>query len=664
MHPTKLFRFGVFEVDLEAAEIRKQGRKLKLQEQPFQILLLLLEHRGGLVSRDELRHRLWPGHTFVDFDHSLNTAVMRLREVLGDSSDSPRFIETVPKHGYRFIAPIEAIAAPIQEVHMQVHDVSPNPASAIAPSAAESLHKESTQVSVASGASAVGNPKEQPASFHRIIKTTGFIGVAASLIFGITAYSIHEVKASKAKSQRITSLVVLPLENVSGDKEQDYFADGMTDELIAHLAKIRSLRIISRTTAMAYKDNRKPLSEIARDLNVDGVVEGTVLRAGNRVRITAELVQVSTDRQIWAESYESPAGDILTLQGQVASAIVNQISVQLTPDDQKRLASDPRPVNPEAYEDYLKGRYYWNKRSDEGISRAIDYFLAATQKDPGYALGYAGLADCYSVVGSTIVGTMPPAEAGLKAKAAAQKALEIDNSLGEAETSLASVRFNYDWDWPAAASGFQRAVELNPSYATAYQRYSLYLIAMGRVQESVEQINLARQLDPLSLSINFSLGWRLYMARHYEQAIQQLRNTLEMDPNFALAHLVLGETFEQQGDYSQAIMQLQKATAVSPNSPLMLAGLGHAYGVAQKPAEARVLLSQLMEQSKKQYVAPFYIALVYAGLGENDNALDWLEKAYADHSNGLLFIKVDPELDTLRSNPRFKSLQAKMRLPE
>jgi TolB-like protein/DNA-binding winged helix-turn-helix (wHTH) protein/Tfp pilus assembly protein PilF len=658
-YPAKLFRFGVFEIDLEAAELRKQGRRLKLQEQPFQILLLLLEHRGGLVSRDELKRRLWPDHTFVDFDHSLNTAVMRLREVLGDSSDNPRFIETVPKHGYRFIAPIDVITASIQETREQVHVASPIPTSKIPSSAgAEDLHKETAQ------ASGVESPREQPASLQRIIKTTGIIGVGAALIFGITAYSIHEVKASRAKSQRITSLVVLPLENVSGDKDQDYFADGMTDELIAHLAKIRALRIISRTTAMAYKDNRKPLSEIARNLNVDGVVEGTVLRAGNRVRITAELVQVSTDRQIWAESYESPVGDILTLQGQVASAIVNQISVQLTPDDEKRLASDPRPVNPEAYEDYLKGLYYWNKRSDEGISRAIEYFLAATQKDPNYALGYAGLADCYSVVGSTIVGTMPPAEAGLKAKEAAQKALEIDNSLGEAETSLASVRFNYDWDWPAAASGFQRAIELNPSYATAYQRYSLYLIAMGRAQESMEQINFARRLDPLSLSINFSLGWRLYMARHYEQAIEQLRNTLEMDPNFALAHLVLGETFEQQGDYSQAIAQLQKATAASPNSPLMLAGLGHAYGVAQKTAEARLLLNQLMEQSKKQYVAPFYIALVHAGLGENDNALDWLEKAYADHSNGLLFIKVDPELDTLRSNPRFKTLQAKMRLAE
>jgi TolB-like protein/DNA-binding winged helix-turn-helix (wHTH) protein/Tfp pilus assembly protein PilF len=650
----KLVRFGVFEIDLHARELRKQGRRIKLQEQPFQILVLLLDYRGGVVSREDLKHRLWPEHTFVDFDHSLNTAIMRLREAIGDSPENPRFIETIPKRGYRFIAPIEEVTAPLQEKSAQAHGdaFSPHSSGPIA------VPREPAVVSWAKE-SATG-----PNSFNRFINRIGVVAAGAVLLLAVTAYSIHKVSASRANSQRITSLVVLPLENVSGDKDQDYFADGMTDELIAHLAKIRSLRVISRATAMAYKDSRKPLSEIARDLNVDGVVEGTVLRAGNRVRITAELVQVSTDRHLWAETYESQVGDILTLQGQVTSAIVNEVSVQLSPEDQKRLASSPSPVNAEAYEDYLKGRYYWNKRSDEGINKAIEYFEDATKKDPNYALGYAGLADCYSVMGSTIVGTMPAAEAAPKAKAAAQKALEIDNSLGEAETSLASVRFNYDWDWPAAASGFQRAIELNPSYATAYQRYSLYLMAMGRPRESLEQINLARQLDPLSLSINFSLGWRLYMARHYDQAIEQLRNTLEMDPNFALVHLVLGETYEQKGDFQQAIEQLQKATAASPNSPLMEAGLGHAYGAAKKMSEARAILNQLMEQSRKQYVAPFYIAIVYAGLGENEKAMDWLEKAYEDRSNGLVFIKVDPELGSLRANARFKELQNKMRLSE
>jgi TolB-like protein/DNA-binding winged helix-turn-helix (wHTH) protein/Tfp pilus assembly protein PilF len=654
-HPPKLVRFGVFEVDVEARELRKQGRRIKLQEQPFQILVLLLGHRGGVVSRDELRHRLWPDDTFVDFDHSLNTAVMRLREALGDSPENPLFVETVPKRGYRFIAPTEEVLLTGSEV--RGHEQADAPVETV-PRSVQAGLRESLHLSE------VQEVPKNALRGRQILGRVGVLAACAAAFLGVTAYYIHAVNTSKAKSGRITSLVVLPLENVSGDKEQDYFADGMTDELIADLAKIRSLRVISRTTAMAYKDSRRPLSEIAKELKVDGVVEGTVLRAGNRVRITAELVRVSTDRHLWAETYESPVGDILTLQGQVAAAIVNEVRVQLTPEDQKRLSSKRSPVNTEAYEDYLKGRYYWNKRSDEGIARAIEYFEAATKKDPNYALGYAGLADCYSVVGSTIVGTMPAAEAGPKAKAAAQKALEIDSSLGEAETSLASVRFNYDWDWPAAASGFQRAIELNPSNATAYQRYSLYLIAMGRARESLEQINLARQLDPLSLSINFSLGWRLYMARQYDQAIEQLRNTLDMDPNFALAHLVLGEAYEQKGDNSRAIEQLQKATAISPNSPLMLAGLGHAFGVAKKTAEARAILNQLMELSKKQYVAPFYVALVYAGLGENEKAMEWLEKAYQDRSNGLVFIKVDPELDTLRAIPRFRELQSRMQLSE
>lgn len=655
-HPSKLFRFGVFEIDPQAGELRKQGRRIKLQEQPFQILVLLLHHRGEIVSRDELRHQLWPDDTFVDFDHSLNTAIMRLRETLGDSSENPLFIETVPKRGYRFIAPTVAVSTkPSEDRGVRLAE---QPFTSV-PVAATGVTGTPMYAEAQPAASTMG------VNHRKALKLGGIIAASATILLGLMALYLHKVSAGKASSQQIASLVVLPLENVSGDREQDYFADGMTDELIAHLAKIRSLRVISRTTAMAYRDSRKPLSEIARELNVDAVVEGTVLRAGNRVRITAELVQVSTDRHLWAETYESPVGDILTLQAQVASAIVNQISVKLSPEDQTRLANTAAArVDPEAYEDLLKGRYYWNKRSDEGLSKAIEYFEAATKKDPNYALAYASLADCYSVFGSAIVGTMPSAEAEPKAKAAAQKALEIDNSLGEAETSLASVRFNYDWDWPAAASGFQRAIELNPSYATAYQRYSLYLIAMGQTRDSLEQINVARRLDPLSLSINFSYGWRLYMARQYDEAAEQLRNTLEMDPNFALAHLVLGQTYEQKGEDGQAIAELQKAVATSSNMPLMVAGLGHAYAVAKKIPEARAVLNQLLEQSKKQYVSPFYIALICAGLAENDKAVEWLEKAYADRSNGLVFLKVDPELDSLRSNPRFKKLLVKMRLSD
>jgi len=465
-----------------------------------------------------------------------------------------------------------------------------------------------------------------------------------------------------ARVARNTSLVVLPLENLSGDKEQEYFADGMTDELIANLAKIRSLRVISRSTAMAYKGTRKPLSEIARELNVDAVVEGTVLRVGSQVRITAELVQVSTDRHLWAETYESPIGDVLALQNRVSSAIVNEIRINLTPEDRERLAKTPA-VTPEAYEAYLKGRYYWNKRSDENLTKAIGYFEQATRSDQNYALAYAGLSDCYAIISATIFGGMPASVSAPKAKAAAQRALEMDPTLAEAETSLATVRFNYDWDWPGAASGFERAIHLNPSYATAYQRYSLYLMAMGRTQDSFEQINKARELDPLSISINFSLGWRLYMARQYDRAIEQLRNTLEMDPSDDLPHLIAGQAYEQKGQFDPAIAELRKAVDLSHGTPLTLSALAHAYARSGNRAEAGKLLSQMSVAAKDQYVSPYYFAIVYAGLGDNEVALNLLEKALEDRSNGLVFLKVEPELDGLRSNPRFIALQKKLNFP-
>jgi TolB-like protein/Tfp pilus assembly protein PilF len=485
------------------------------------------------------------------------------------------------------------------------------------------------------------------------------VGLAALLAFTIHA---RNVTTNQANATRSTSLVVLPLENLSGDKDQDYFADGMTDELIANLAKIRSLHVISRSTAMTYKGTRKPLSEIARELNVDAVVEGTVMRVGSRVRITAELVQVSTDHHLWADTYESQMGDVLALQNRVSAAIVNEIRINLTPEERERLAKTPA-VAPEAYENYLKGLYYWNKRSDENLTRAIGYFERATQLDPNYALAYAGLSDCYAIISAEIFGTMPASEAAPKARAAAVRALELDPTLAEAQTSLATEKFNYEWDWSGAAQGFERAIGLNPSYATAYQRYSLYLIAMGRAQDSFAQIQKARALDPLSLSINFSLGWRLYMARQYDAAITQLKDTLEMDPSYELPHLVAGQAYEQKGNYALAIPELRKAVELSRGTPLMVSALAHAYARSGNRAEAEKLLAQLQAKSMNHYVSPYYFAIVCVGLGRTEEALDWLEKAFGDRSNGLVFLKVEPELDDLRSNSRFIALQQKLEFP-
>jgi TolB-like protein/DNA-binding winged helix-turn-helix (wHTH) protein/Tfp pilus assembly protein PilF len=645
----------MYEVDLRTSELWKQGRKIKLQEQPCRILAILLEQRGEVVTREELRKRLWSDDTFVDFDHSLNTAIMRLREALNDSSDNPRFIETLPRHGYRFIAPLEEIAASEHEKKEDAGSGSTPELSVAVP--------QSGPTNIFLAGNLESESKSRRIRSRRAIVLGSLFGILAIVILGIWLRFFRTALEVNLSRNQIKSMVVLPFENLSADKDQQYFTDGMTDELIAHLAKIRSLRVISRTSSMEYKGTHKTLSEIARDLNVDAVVEGTILRSGDRVRITAELVQVATDRHLWAETYESQLGDVLALQSQVASAIVNEIRINLTPEEQQRLAST-RSVSAESYEAYLKGRYYWNKRSQEGLTKAIEYFQLATEKDPHYALAFAGLADCYSIIGSAIVGTVPSQDVAPKAKAAALKALELDDTLAEAQTSLATVRFNYDWDWLGASQGFQRSIELNPSYATAYQRYSLYLMAMGRTKESLAQMTRARELDPLSISMNFSLGWRLYMARKYDQAIEQLQNTLEMDPNFALPRMVLGQAYEQKHAYPQALAELQKAVSISHDSPQMLGALGHAYGASGNRSEAEKVLAQLMEQSKRQYVSPFYVAIVYVGLPENDKAIDWLEKAYQDRSNAIVFGKVDPQLDPLRSTPRFQALLHRLALQD
>ena len=651
--PAISLRFGAYEFDLRSGELRKHGIRIKLQEQPSQILAILLEHRGEMVTREQLQHRLWPSDTFVDFDHSLNTAVMRLREVLGDSSENPRFIETLPRRGYRFLAPVE-------EKPASVNEPTPVQTGEVGASQTADAKVDLASPPLLPAFPAFAAKPEKRVQRLRLVTVT--LSIFAIVLAGAFAFRyLKRSSLATAPSGRLTSLVVLPFENLSADKDQAYFADGMTDELIAHLAKIRSLRVISRTSSMEYKGAHKTLSQIARDLHVDSVVEGTVLRSGDRVRITAELVQVATDRHLWAETYESQLGDILTLQSHVASAIVNEIRVKLTPEDQVRLATT-RQVSTQSYENYLKGRYYWNKRSQEGLTKAIDYFQLAIEQDPNYALAYAGLADCYSIIGSVIVGTVPALEVAPKARAAALKSLELDNTLAEAQTSLATVRFNYDWDWNAAASGFRRAVELNPNYATAYQRNSLYLMSMGRTSESIAEMNRAHDLDPLSISTNFSLGWRLYLAREYDQAIEQLRNTIDMDPDFVLPHLVLGQAYEQKRMYDQAITELRRAADISQSSPPAVAALARAYAVSGRTTEARKLLDQLMEQSKRRYVSPFYVAIVYAGLGENDQALDWIEKAYKDRSNAIVFSKVDPQLDPLRTAPRFKALLHRLAL--
>jgi TolB-like protein/DNA-binding winged helix-turn-helix (wHTH) protein/Tfp pilus assembly protein PilF len=637
----RLARFGVFEVDLESCELRKQGHKLKLQTQPCQVLKLLLEHPGEVISREEFRKRLWPEDTFVDFDHSLNTAMRRLREVLNDSPDNAIFIETLQRRGYRFIAPVTLVR-------------TVDSLEAVLPANAGDVPVAEPE---ASGSSA-GAGKESHRPLWRsagVVSGALLLGAALGLSGGWLMLRRPPTPEVKSKPLQVRSLAVLPLENIAATPGQEYLADGMTDELIASLAKVRSLRITSRTSSMEYKGTRKPLSEIARELNVDAVVEGTVQRSGGNVRITAELVQTSSDRALWAETYENQVGDILALQQQVANAIVRQIQIELTPQEQQALTVTPS-ISPVAYEDYLKGKYYWNRRSEAALTKAINYFELATKDEPQYALAYAGLADCYGIIGAAIVGTVPAKEVAPKAEAAAIRAIELGPNLAESQTSMATVRLNYDWDWAGAERGFRRAIELNPAYATAHQRYSLYLIAMDRKDESIAEMQHAVSLEPLSVSMNFSLGWRLYMARRYDAAIQQLRTAIAMDPSLALAHMVLGQAYVQKGAFSQAAAELTQAVELSHRSAPMIAALAHLYAISGRQDRARELLKELTYQKTRQYVSPFYIALVYAGLREQAKAVFWLDKAIDDRSNPCIFLRVDPEFDGLRRDPGFVTL--------
>jgi len=463
---------------------------------------------------------------------------------------------------------------------------------------------------------------------------------------------VNEIRPDESRAR---SLAVLPLANVSNDPTQDFFADGMTDELINHLMKIESLRVCSRTSAMTYKGVGRPISHIARELNVDWVVEGAVLHSGNRVRITARVIDGSNEQHVWAESYEREVRDVLELQSEVARAIAREIRVKVTARDEVRLAKT-RPVDPEAYLTYLRGRYFWNKRTGENLRRAVDYFRQAIDQDPTYAPAHAGLADAYSLLGSTGYDVMPPREAMPLAKAAAQHALELDDTLGEAHASLANVTLSYEWDWARAEREFKRSIELNPNYATSHEWYGHLLIAMGRFDEALTELKRALELDPLSVPCNLAIGFWYYCTRDFDQAIAQYRKTLELAPNMPMAFYELSMTYLNKECYGEALAEAERAQAFSGGQAASLLLLGRAHALLGHSAEACNELARLQEMSRKKYVPALYSAGLYASLDETDRTFDWFEKACDERSNYLIYLNVDPLLDNLRADPRFAKI--------
>jgi TolB-like protein/DNA-binding winged helix-turn-helix (wHTH) protein len=628
-------RFGVFELDLHAAELREHGLRVHLQEQPFQVLRMLLERAGEVVTREELQKKLWPADTFVDFDHGLNKAINKIREALSDSAESPRFVETVARRGYRFLADVK------------VADT------AAVPRAEQATELQTAEVRARSDLA--GKPADPKHLLPPLAwKTT--VLVLLLLTISVAAWRLH---SRGRPSYVIRSLAVLPLESLSGDASQDYFADGMTDELISDLGQISALRVISRTSVMVYKHVRKPLPQIARELGVDAVVEGTVLRSGDQVRITAQLIEASSDKHLWSQSYQGELRDTLALQNQVASAIADQIRINLNSQEQATL-KNVRVVNPEAYESYLKGRYFWNKRTAVGLRAALAYFNQAVDEDPNYAEAYSGLADTYALMGDWQYAVMNFKEALPRAKAAAVKAVELDSSMSEAHTSLGYCLRAFDWDFDSAGKEFRRAIELNPSYANAHHWNAMNLALLGRHKEALVEMRKAENLDPLSLIINSDLAEFLLLTHSYDESVKQSRKIVEMDADFAIGHKQLGDAYLLKQMDKEAVAELQKAVQLSGGSPICVADLARAYVASGKMNEAVKLLRDL-ENSNASFTDAPHIAMIYAFMGDNEQAMNWLERAYQERFNPSILLRSG--FDPLRSDPRFEDFLRRVGLP-
>jgi TolB-like protein/DNA-binding winged helix-turn-helix (wHTH) protein/Tfp pilus assembly protein PilF len=638
-----IYRFGQFKMDLASGTLTRQGDRVKLQDQPFRILALLLERASETVTREELRQALWAEDTYVEFEGSLNAALKRVRHALRDSPDNPIFIETVPRRGYRFIAPVD-YSAPAS-----VAESGPRNVPVSSP--------VSEQAAIAAALAPLAEKRRTGTAAMGIAAGVLLLAVLA-MAFNLGGIRQKWIKSAPPQIRPIASLAVLPLEDLSSDPAQQYFADGITDELITDLAQISNLKVISRTSTIQYRGTKKSIPEIGKALRVDALIEGTVERDANRVRIRVQLIDSASDRHLWARSYDRELRDVLLLQSEAARDIAQEIRGQVAPA-QSEVVTAPTPVNPEAYEAYLKGRYFLNKRSSEGIMTATGYFEQAIALDPQFALAYAGLADSYSLLGSE---TLPASVASAKARTAALKALELDPSIAEGHTALAVVHFYYDWNWNDSQRELQRAIQLNPNYATAHHWSSVYLSAMGRFPEAIQEAERAHELDPLSPSITISLATEYRDARRFDRSIELLSAVLELDPNFAAAHQGLGKTYAAMGLWKLAVEEFQKAAALAHDSE-SLTGLAYAYSASGGRAEALKIVDQLRAQPGGNYVSPFNLAAVFTGLGEKDQAFSSLDRAYHERDSRLPFLAVDRWFEPLHSDPRFVELCGRMGLP-
>lgn len=617
----QLLRFGVFEVSLSARELRKHGIRVRLPGQPFALLAMLLEKPGEVVTREEMRRRLWPSDTFVDFEHSLNSAIKKLRAALNDTPENSRYVETLPRLGYRFVAPVEDISA-VSKIPVAPADVAPVQASK---------------------------------SARRWLVPLAISALLVALAASYLAWSRAHLRQPPPGQRWM--LAVLPFENLTGDAGQEYFSDGLTEEMISQLGRLdpQHLGVIARTSVMHYKHSPQQLGQIGRELGVQYVLEGSVRRDSSKVRITVELIQMRDQTRVWARQYDRDLTGLLSLQGEVAQETADEIQLALgdksRPGGAERKLTAP-PSSYEAYDLYLKGRYFWNKRTQEGFEQAAARFQQAIAIAPNYARPYAGLADSYALMSS--YGLVSQDEYMPKARIAALKALQIDDSLAEAHTSLALIAQNYDWDWQTAEKEYLRAIQLDPNYATAHHWYAESLGFQGRFDEAFPEMERARQLDPLSLIIAADNGAILYFSRQYDRAIEQFRAVLDMEPDFSRANEVLF-VYAQKGMNAELLDYMRQRSWTEDN-PWCWAIKVYIYGRSHKLAEARSALVRLEQLNRHRQADPLTFVTAYIGMDNKDKAFAWLQKAYLQHSGSMPAIKVDPVYDPLRSDPRFQEL--------
>jgi len=615
---SEVLQFGLFELDMQQGELRKRGVRIKLQEQPLKVLHLLLQNRGEIVTREQLRTDIWPANTFVEFDHGLYSAMARLRDALGDSSENPRFIETVARRGYRFIAPVTspgAIAASVPEATVT---------------------------------------RRPPRSRRLVAGVLAGFFAGALLLGAILGFNVANSRdwLRRRSNPQVRSLAVLPLQNLSGDPTQEYFADGMTEELITELAELGSVRVISRTSVMQYKGAQKPLRQIADELGVDAILEGSVQRSGQHVRVTAQLIDATTDQHLWARSYDRELGDVLLLQSDMAASIAQEIRVEIN-GNARPLAGQVSRVDPEEQDLYLRGRYHLGKGSEDEINKGIEYFRQGIEHSPQDARNYAALADSYLALSDYYVSPAATLELG---KQAAMKALQLDDNLAETHVSLGAIRFLYDWDWPQAEKEFAQAVKLNPNSSDAHLWRGVFLAQMGRSDEGISEIKLAESLDPLSLAVHVNAGWVYYLARRDEQAVQEWRKILDIDPNFRVTHASIWIAYVKQAEMGPVL----SPPSSGETDALQLAAITGRQAVSGKRAEAERLLSRLDSISKRHYVCPYEMATAHAILGNKEKALNWLNRGLKERSACMPDLKADPRLDSLRSDARFQDFMRRV----